>query len=455
MTARPAAGPRRLRRAARRLAGAVVMGLVAGCAAAPVALDPALLEQSRLPVLVFETGGRAIPDEPKVPARLSVDLGDRDGFDGPVGIERRGQSSQARYPKPQFGIELRDADGEGLDVDLLGLPPDDDWVLHGPYGDPSLLRNALAYRLARATGRYASRTRFCEVVVDGDYLGVYLLVERIEQGDDRVDVRRLRRGDRGPHAITGGYVFKLDKDPVGGWRSPFPGTNGRHPVYAPHDPGPDDLSEAQRLHLQSAVTAFEETMAGADWDDPDDGYADHLDVGSFVDYFLVTELSRNVDGYRISAYFHKDHIRDGGRIHAGPAWDFDIAFGNADYYGGAETVGWQVDLPLRGRDHPIPAWWPRLVREPQFRATTAERWAALRRGPFHPDSVDAAIDVLLAELAGAPARNFARWPVLGRTVWPNPAPVSSHAAAVADLRAWVRERAAWMDSQLTAAPQGP
>jgi len=427
-----------------------VVAFVAGCASSP----PPALDATHLPVFVIDTFGGGVPDEPKAPARLRLVV---DGYGGPresvgyagrIGIERRGQSSQSRYPKPQFGFELRDADGDNVDAPLLGLPPDDDWVLHGPYGDKSLVRNALAFHLARRTGRYASRTRFCEVVLDGDYLGVYLLLERIEQGRDRVDIRRLRRDDRGPTSITGGYVFKLDKDAREGWESAFASANGRRPVYVAHDPKPDDLSLAQKLYLSSAVTAFEETMASDHWDDPERGYPVHLDVDSFVDHFLLTELSRDVDGYRVSTYFTKAHLDDGGKIHAGPVWDFNIAFGNADYHGGDQAAGWQVDLMPGRRELPIPAWWPRLVREPAFHAAAAARLRGLRAGPFHPDTVDATIDRFVAELGDAPARNFARWPTLGLWVWPNPVIGQTHAEEVALLKAWIRLRAAWMDGQL-------
>ncbi|WP_412063373.1 CotH kinase family protein [Rubrivirga sp. IMCC45206] len=434
------------------LACAVAVLALGACAAAP----PMALHASDLPVFEFETGGVRIPDEPKVPVRLRVvERGYRSGepavgYHGWAGVERRGQSSQSRYPKPQLGLELRDDDGDNRRVGLLGLPSDDDWVLHGPYGDKSLVRNALAYHLAGQMGRYAPRTRFTEVVLDGDYLGVYLLTERIEQGDDRVDIRTLKDDDRGPRSITGGYLFKIDKGDVGGWPSTIPGSNGRYPVYTPHDPKPEDLSRAQRLYLESTVAAFEETMAGPDWDDPDDGYARHLDTATFVDVFLLTELARDVDGYRVSTYYHKEHIGDGGRIRAGPVWDFNIAFGNADYYGGDRADGWQVDLVPRSRDHPIPGWWPQLAHEAAFRSAAAARWADLRRGPFHADSLDATVDVLVGRLGDAPDRNFARWPVLGRRVWPNPFVGATHAEEVAYLRRWLRERAAWMDGALAA-----
>src|SRR5690606_9969158 len=136
---------------------------------------------SNLPIVVIDTQGRAIPDEPKILARMGIidngegvrnSTGDPfNGYDGFVGIEVRGASSQA-FPKKQYAIETRDADGEDVNVSLLGLPGEEDWILQGPYSDKSLMRNVLVYHLARRMGRYASRTRYAEVVLNDEYQGV-------------------------------------------------------------------------------------------------------------------------------------------------------------------------------------------------------------------------------------------------------------------------------------------
>ena len=121
---------------------------------------------SNLPLVTVQTGGAVIKNEPKTPATMRVirdPLGGRSNlqspssFAGQVGIELRGQTSLG-YPKKQYGLETRDASGSGMQVALLGMPAEEDWILQGPYRDKIMFRNALAYELSRRMGHYAVRT---------------------------------------------------------------------------------------------------------------------------------------------------------------------------------------------------------------------------------------------------------------------------------------------------------
>jgi len=133
---------------------------------------------SNLPIIVINTHGQKIVDEPKITADMGViDNGEDstnfltdayNGYNGKVGIEIRGHSSQM-FPKKQYGIELRDTAGNPVNVPLLGMPSENDWVLNASFTDKTFLRNVLAYKLANDMGRYASRTRFCEVVINNEY----------------------------------------------------------------------------------------------------------------------------------------------------------------------------------------------------------------------------------------------------------------------------------------------
>ena len=178
------------------------------------------------------------------PDRLNASADSSTGYDGWIGIETRGSSSQ-RFPKKQYGVETRHADGSNRDASLLGLPSENDWVLHAPYSDKSLVRNALAFHLGRATGRYASRARFCELVLDGDYRGVYLLLESIKDDGDRVDLADT-------DSLGGGYIAKLDKrtgSDTGTWPSRDPAT-GQLVRYQFHDPEADELTAVQRREIE-------------------------------------------------------------------------------------------------------------------------------------------------------------------------------------------------------------
>ncbi len=416
---------------------------------------------SNLPIVVIETQGQSIVDEPKVIVRMRIiDNGEgvrnrltdpATDYDGWAGIEIRGASSQS-FPKKQYGFETRDADGEGRDVSLLGFPEEEDWILHAPYSDKSLMRNVLTYRLARSMGRYASRTRYCEVVLDGQYQGVYVLMEKIKRDKNQVDVNNLKEDETSGDDLTGGYVVQIDRR-EDGWASSFAGAHSRfHPYYQFNEPGVDDIVPEQQAYIRQFLFDFESTMASDGFEDEVAGYPSLIDEGSFVDLFLLNELGANVDGYRLSSYLHKEKDSIDSLLHAGPVWDFNLAFGNADYYDGAATSGFRYEADLRGDSYPVPFWWTRLAESERFADKTALRWAELRTGPMHEDSLMAAIDATAALLDESQARNFIRWPVLGRYVWPNAYVGDTYAQEVDYLKRWLRERLAWMDAELNSSP---
>ena len=410
------------------------------------------LSSSNLPIVVLDAG-RTVPDEPKVMARMQVvdhgpsarnAPGDSLAYDGWVGIERRGSSSQ-RFPKKQYAVETRWADGSNRDVALLGMPAENDWVLYAPYSDKSLMRNALAYHLGRATGRWASRWRFCEVVLDGDYQGVYLLLESVKDDGDRVDLADT-------DSLGGGFLAKLDKQTGGGqtWPSRDPVT-GQFVRYQFHDPEADELTSAQRAEIEASWDAMEAATVD-DLNTPEADWLAHLDLGSFVDYVLVSEVTKNVDAYRISTYFHRPAA--GAPIHAGPLWDYNLAFGNADYGDAAEPEGFQYETPYTSATYPIPSWLSRVVASDTFQTRARARWAELRRGAFATDSLLAWIGDWTAELDEAQARNFERWPILDEDVWPNAFVGGTYPAEVGYLTTWLVDRLAWLDGEwLTETPR--
>jgi hypothetical protein len=421
---------------------------------------------SNLPIVVIDTHGEAIPDDPKITADMGIidnGPGVRNAvtdpfnvYNGKIGIEVRGFSSQ-QFPKLQYAVETRDALGNDLAVSLLGLPADADWVLSAGYNDKSLLRNALAYHLAAVSGRYASRARFCELVLNGEYMGVYVLFEKVKRDKNRVNVTKMKTTDVDGDNVTGGYVIKIDRpNSVGeeGWYSPYlPGPEAIWDImYLFVYPKPEDLVPAQRTYIEQFVTAFETAMNDPGFCDSTTGYRRYLDLGSAVDYFLINEMSRNVDSYRLSFYMYKDRDSKGGKLVLGPVWDYDIAFGNVNYGYGSDTVGWDlVSMPplLAGDAEPqIPFWWPRMAEDSTFWYSAGDRWAELRATQFTSENVCAYIDSVAACIDEAQRRNFERWPILDTYVWPNAYIGGTYVNEIAYLKDWLIHRMVWMDSAL-------
>jgi spore coat protein CotH len=330
------------------------------------------------------------------------------------------------------------------------MPEENDWILHAPYSDKSLLRNFLAYELARDMGRYASRTRFCELVINGDYKGLYIFMEKIKRDNNRVDISKLNPDETTGDDLTGGYIVKVDKwdgENNDGWwsASPLPEYDGTWYQY--HYPKPDDIVDEQKDYINNYITDFELLLASEAYNDPDAGYYDQVNLESFIDVSLMSEISKNVDAYRLSAYMYKDKDSEDGRLTMGPIWDYNLAFGNADYYDGWDPAGWQLDVELGGDPFKIPFWWYRIWDDETFRDAFNQRWQELRQTVFSEEYIMNIIDSTIAVIDEAQVRNFQRWPILDEYVWPNAYVGGSYENEIDYLTDWITDRLEWIDEQ--------
>jgi hypothetical protein len=421
------------------------------------------LTSSNLPIIVIQTNGQEIPDDPKITADMGIinngpglrnNINDPfNEYTGKIGIEIRGQSSQM-FPMKSYSLELRDAAGKSVDRSLFGFPKESDWVLYAPYTDKTLMRNVLAYQLSRDLGQWAARTKFVEVVINGDYRGVYVFMERIKRNTGRVNIPKMAKTDVSGDALTGGYIFSLDKEP-NGWFSKFVAPNSTSQnkrrfsyVY----PKPEDIVPEQQAYIERYVDSFEAALASPQYQDPVNGVRKFASLSSFVDYFIVNEVSRNVDGYRLSTYMYKNRNSTDRRIVMGPVWDYDLAFRNANYCSGSDTRGWAYQFntvcPGDGAGL-IPFWWNRLMTDTAFTGSLRCRWKARRQNTLSLTRLNAFIDSVAREVDEAQQRHFRRWPILGQYVWPNPEPIpTSYAGELSALKNWLRDRLGWIDENL-------
>jgi hypothetical protein len=417
---------------------------------------------SHLPIIMIDTGWKEILNEPKITAHIKVidngpgktnsvyDPGNH--YDGPVGIEIRGQSSQM-FPKKSFGFETRTADGDEYKVSLLGMPAHDDWVLYAPYSDKTMMRNDLSYYLGRRMGRWQPDAKYAEVYLNGQYIGVYQLIERIKRGKGRVDIAKLESGDISGDAVTGGYIFKADKihdlGPMEYFYS-YPSNryrNARYYAFTYYYPQFDDIVQAQKNYLRDFLYNFENNLNATWFTNTNSGYSKYIDVASFVDFQIMNELANNVDGYRYSTFFYKQRDSEGGKMLAGPIWDFDLGYGNLNYSQRHMSVNQWAYTNYGPSEGNCLHWWARLMEDPFYAGMLKERYSRLRRTILHADSVMAYLDSRVTLLGDAVGRNFNRWPILGIYVWPNNYIGSTHQAEVIYLKEWIRGRLGWLDSQ--------
>lgn len=423
---------------------------------------------SNLPIVVINTMGQEIPNAYKINARMGIIFNGEgvrnyitdpfNNYDGWIGIELRGSSSQM-FPKKSYAVETRDSLGNDRTVSILGFPAEEDWVFLGPYNDKTLIRDAISYKLARDMGRYASRSRFFELVINGEYKGVYLLLEKIKRDANRVNIRKLNPTDTTGDAVTGGYIIKIDKldgENNDGWYSefrPFPQSSKRI-FYQYHYPAPDEIVTAQKNYIRAFIYSFESTMNSPFFADTSLGYRKYIDVNSFVDYILLNEVVKNIDAYRLSTFFYKDRDSRNPRLFAGPVWDFNLAFGNCDYYEAFNPSGWYLEFVSEYSNIPswenffIPFWWKKLFDDQNFRIRFRQRWIELRNTVWTNQKINSLIDSLVTLLEESRQRNFQKWPVIGQYVWPNYYVGQTYQDEINYLKNWLTNRLTWMDNQL-------
>jgi hypothetical protein len=320
------------------------------------------------------------------------------GFTGQIEIRTRGRWSQ-HFAKKSYAVDIR-----GAEAALHGLPADDDWILYAAYNDRTLIRNVLAYDTARFMGRYAARTRFVHLRLNGRYHGVYVLMEKLEigrvRGDFLLEMTSPRQAKR--------------KDPS--FRTPL----GRPVVWA--DPERDDLDRRQARRIRDRVVRAERALyRGGAW-------RRHLHAGAAVDYLLVQELFKNQDAMQASTYVTGAR----GRLRLGPVWDFDFSSGNTHRAPSRFLTGWMA------AERP---WAERLYADQSFRRQMARRWAQLRRNGLRARLLRS-VDEHSRALAPAARRDSRRWKAGGDR------PRGTHAGHVRKLRRWLDRRIAWLDGAL-------
>lgn len=395
-----------------------------------------------LPLMVIDTGGMAIADDPKIPASLAViskGAGDSNrpsdrptGFQGGIGIEVRGTTSQT-FPKKQYGFETRDDLGKGAAVGLLGLPPGRSWILSAAYSDPTLLRDAVAYNLARRMGHYASRTLPVELILNGEYQGVYLLEEKLEPAPGRIQLGKqgvLLQITPADRVDPGDVSFKL----------PEFGT-----TFVIEFPKGKALTGAMKADIEKAVTSFAFGLYRPDPSRAQPSYLEHVDLNSLADFVLLNEFFKNADAFFASTYLTRDPSVTGdagmpGKLAFGPVWDLDRGMGNSGRPDLDQPTGWAFQGAL---------FTERLYNDRTFVKHYVQRWHALRKTGVI-DSVLADFERDASLLAGPAGRNFTRWPLAGQSVIPGTTAAGRYPAEVAKLKAWLTARAAWMDSNINA-----
>lgn len=382
-------------------------------------------------------------------------------YEGYVGLRYRGNSSYDYSAKKPYSFRPLnrplEKGGSWQRASILGMPSDSRWALLAPYNDKSMIRDILAFEISRPWMEYTPQGRFCEVICNDIYYGVFLLCELVSKGTNRLNLDDP--GEEGDE-LTGGYLMEVDRDdghcyssmylPVRSNGSIIPTTlihfQYEYPEY-------DDITAGQMAYIQDRINLMERSFADYSFRDRETGECLYIDEMSFIDYQLAMEIGHNIDSYRLSCKFFKRRDSIDPRFKL-VIWDMNLAYGNANYQGGFLTNTWAYQmndiLPEKASTDMVPFWWYKLNKEAKYRQHLKERWAEYRRSNLSIDNLMATIDSLAAVLTvrGAESRNSRAYPVWGIYVWPNYYIAKDFADEIAFLKRWLIRRIRWMDHQL-------
>jgi len=286
-------------------------------------------------------------------------------------------------------------------------------------------------------------------------------MEKLKRDGDRIDINKLKDDENEGEDLTGGYILKIDKLAGDNLGEGYNDQNSFKSIYAPpfaasssinfmyEYPDAEDITSQQKDYISTYVRDFEAALVSDQFGDPVLGCQAFIDVPSFIDFFILNELANNVDGYRLSTFMHKDKNE---KLNMGPIWDFNLAFGNANYCGGSDTNSWAYKFNERcpGDYWAVPFWWYRLLEDPAFVSQLQERWNTLRGGAMSDANVLLKIDDYVSHLETADAidNNFDVWKVLGIYVWPNNFVGNSHSEEETYLKEWIQSRMSWLDQEI-------
>lgn len=410
-----------------------------------------ILTDSNLPIVVIETdGGVNIPDEPRVYGNMKI-IWHQDGsrnyltdinnpaylnYDGRISIEIRGSTSQMPSKKPYGLTTLQEDNVTNNNVSLLGMPSENDWILNSLAFDQTGLRDVLSYELSERFGQYAPRRVYCELVINNDYKGLYVFMEKIKVDKDRVNIVKMDETCNSYPEITGGYITKADKpegDPVA-WQMEESGSYGWWSSYVNfihHYPKPEAVTSLQNQYIHQVFLDLD-NVANRHNTSIENGIPSIIDIPSFVDFFIIAEYSSNVDVYSLSTFFHKDRL---GKLRAGPVWDYNLSYGHDEFGNRSRYDVWQFN----NQDNNGPKFFKNLFDTDLFRCYLAKRWFELTEPgqPLYYEEVCTRIDEIDAWITEAIGRDNQRWHQM-----------NNHINEIQSMKTWINQRINWLNQNI-------
>ena len=415
---------------------------------------------THLPVIVIDTGGVEIPGkafldengdshytttpegEEEITATVSIldgeechnHLSDQAAVSTLARVRVRGNSSR-HFIKLGYSLNFVDETDANVSHSVMGMDPHHEWVLHGPILDKTLIRNYVWYNVAGEVMDYAPNVRFCEAFINGEYMGLYLMVESVTAGDN--DSRLQLSINRKNNTFTG-YCLRVDdgSNEIKDLNTFSMYTYQTEGVVDSVYPGTSNLTPEMKARIQKDFSAFERILYSGDYNDPRYGYEAYIDVDSFVDYFILNEFSSNYDAGARSTYIYKEV----GGPYKLCVWDFNSALDNYQ----EQAVDPEMFL-LQNR-----VWFNALIQDGRFTERVIQRYRELRETYLSEEYLNQYIDETIAYLGDAIDRNNERWDedFAYDLLSPPERNPDSYEEAVQDMKQYIHVRGEWMDENI-------
>ena len=423
------------------------------------------LDKTNLPIVFINTQKQVIHKDWRIAVRMKIinnssgiNYGDTISYpdqtidyDGWIGIRYRGNTSFNWSDKKPYNfktLKTSDINGEKQKISLLGMPKDNSWILLAPFADRSMLRDVLVFQLARPYFDYTPNCRYCELILDGIYYGIFILTESVSKGKNRLNLDDPgESGDK----LTGGYQLQIDRDDEPHFTSNFIAVDSYGKPYTAYNeiyfqykhPDFEEMTAAQIEYIQQRINLMENTLASENFTDQNTGYEKYLDPLSFIDQQLSQEFSGNIDGYRLSTNIYKKRDSVDPRFKTA-LWDFNLAFGNSSAANATETDFWRYQnnyFTNYNCYNKVPFWWMRLMEDPSYVIKLKERWVQYRKENYTIDNIYNKIDSITSFLKEYDAleRNNNAWKMFNN---------STYDMEINNIKTWINKRIAWMDEQL-------
>lgn len=406
-----------------------------------------------LPIINIDTNGQKIPGAPifsksdvyelsedgKETIVASLKVKGQNNVKSKITLRYRGNSSRY-FDKKSYLIHLIDENGKENQQKLLKMSRHNEWALHGPFLDRTLLRNYVCLNISGEIMDYAPNVRYCHLYVDGKYQGLYLLMETITRGNGRLKISKPDKNQR-----TTSFIVHFDREIKAKnsldhysrytYKTDFSSLDVRYP-------GKSLLNDERKTYINDEISQVEKTLYSMDlWDDQN-GYSQYLDVYEFARYLIINEFFRNIDAGHYSTYFYRD-VR--GKIKP-CVWDFNNACNNY-----IDDIWNEIGFSMQ--DAP---WFSQLLKDEKFVSIVIHEYRKLRQSYLNEDYLMNYIQQVDKWLAPAILKNDQVWGYIYDENNYNPLtylkPVErnahSHEEAIEDFQEFIQKRGQWLDKHI-------